>query len=65
MALEFKRAQRMHLVTHAVIMSNRKEEKKQTRLDAIENVRKEILFLGETPMAEYEFTSEPNYFNSL
>jgi len=41
------------------------EEKKQTRLDAIENVRKEILFLGETPMAEYEFTSEDKFIAAL
>jgi hypothetical protein len=41
------------------------EEKKQIRLDAIETVRKEILFLGETPMAEYEFTSEDKFIAAL
>jgi len=41
------------------------EERKQTRLDAIETVRKEILFLGETPMAEYEFTSEDKFIAAL
>jgi len=41
------------------------EEKKQARLDAIEAVRKEILFLGETPMAEYEFTSEDKFIAAL
>ena len=41
------------------------EERKQTRLNAIETVRKEILFLGETPMAEYEFTSEDKFIAAL
>jgi len=41
------------------------KERKQTRLDAIETVRKEILFLGETPMAEYEFTSEDKFIAAL
>jgi len=41
------------------------EERKQTRLSAIEKVRKEILFLGETPMAEYEFTSEDKFIAAL
>ena len=41
------------------------EERKQIRLDAIETVRKEILFLGETPMAEYEFTSEDKFIAAL
>ena len=41
------------------------EERKQTRLNAIETVRKEILFLGETPMAEYEFTSEGKFIAAL
>ena len=41
------------------------EEKKQTRLKAIEGVKKEILFMGETPMSEYEFTSEDEYIAAL
>jgi DNA repair exonuclease SbcCD ATPase subunit len=41
------------------------KERKQTRLEAIETVRKEILFLGETPMAEYEFTSEDKFIAAL
>ena len=39
--------------------------KKQTRLKAIEGVKKEILFMGETPMSEYEFTSEDEYIAAL
>ena len=41
------------------------EERKQTRLKAIEGVKKEILFMGETPMSEYEFTSEDEYIAAL
>ena len=41
------------------------EEKKQIRLKAIEGVKKEILFMGETPMSEYEFTSEDEYIAAL
>ena len=41
------------------------EERKQTRLDAIEKVKKEILFMGETPMSEYEFTTEDEYIAAL
>lgn len=41
------------------------EEKKQTRLKAIEGVKKEILFMGETPLSEYEFTSEDQYIAAL
>ena len=41
------------------------EEEKQTRLKAIEGVKKEILFMGETPMSEYEFTSEDEYIAAL
>ena len=40
-------------------------EKKQTRLKAIESVKKEILFMGETPISEYEFTSEDEYIVAL
>ena len=41
------------------------EEKKQTRLKAIECFKKEILFMGETAMSEYEFTSEDEYIAAL
>ena len=41
------------------------EKKKQTRLKAVESVKKEILFMGETPMSEYEFTSEDEYIAAL
>ena len=43
----------------------KEQEKKQTRLNAIEKVKGEILFLGETPMSEYEFTSEDEYIVAL
>ena len=42
-----------------------KEEKEQDRAEAIKDVRKEILFLGETPIAEYEFTAEDKYIAAL
>ena len=42
-----------------------KEEKKQARDNAVQNVKKEILFLGETPIPEYEFTSEDKYIEAL
>ena len=41
------------------------EKKKQIRDKAIETVKKEILFLGETPMPEYEFSSEDKYIAAL
>ena len=40
-------------------------EKEENRAAAIQDVRKEILFLGETPMPEYEFTSEDKYIAAL
>ena len=43
----------------------KEQEKKETRLNAIEKVKREILFLGETPMSEYEFTSEDEYIAAL
>ena len=43
----------------------KEQEKKQIRLKAIEKVKREILFLGETPMSEYEFTSEDEYIAAL
>jgi len=41
------------------------EEKKQIRLKAIEDIKKEILLMGETPMSEYEFTTEDQYITAL
>ena len=43
----------------------KEQEKKQTRLNAIEKVKREILFLGETPITEYEFTSDDEYIAAL
>jgi len=40
-------------------------EKEKNRAAAIQAVKKEILFLGETPMPEYEFTSEDKYIAAL
>ena len=41
------------------------KEKKQKRLKAIESVKKEILMMGETPISEYEFTTEDKYIAAL
>ena len=40
-------------------------KKEKDRAAAIQAVKKEILFLGETPMPEYEFTSEDKYIAAL
>jgi len=40
-------------------------KKEKNRASAIQDVKKEILFLGETPMPEYEFTSEDKYIAAL
>lgn len=42
-----------------------KAKKEKARAAAIQAVKKEILFLGETPMPEYEFTSEDKYIAAL
>tara|TARA_B100000287_G_scaffold433235_1_gene494476 strand:+ start:4750 stop:5790 length:1041 start_codon:yes stop_codon:yes gene_type:complete len=42
-----------------------KEKKEKARAAAIQDVKKEILFLGETPIPEYEFTSEDKYITAL
>ena len=42
-----------------------KEKKEKNRAKVIESVKKEILFLGETPLAEFEFTSEDKYIAAL
>ena len=41
------------------------KEKKEKRLKAIESVKKEILMMGETPISEYEFTTEDKYIAAL
>ncbi len=42
-----------------------KAKKEKARAAVIQAVKKEILFLGETPMPEYEFTSEDKYIAAL
>tara|TARA_B100000965_G_C19561302_1_gene744617 strand:+ start:577 stop:1590 length:1014 start_codon:yes stop_codon:yes gene_type:complete len=42
-----------------------KAKKEKNRAAAIEAVKKEILFLGQTPIPEYEFTSEDKYIEAL
>ncbi len=42
-----------------------KVKKEKNRAAAIEAVKKEILFLGQTPIPEYEFTSEDKYIAAL
>ena len=42
-----------------------KEKQDKARAAAIQDVKKEILFLGETPIPEYEFTSEDKYIAAL
>ena len=37
------------------------EETKQARSESIQNVKKEILFLGETPISEFEATNNDEY----
>ncbi len=41
------------------------EEKKQNRAKAIQSVKKEILFLGETPISEFEVNNEDEYIAAL
>lgn len=46
-------------------IAEEKAKKEKIRAKAIQDVKKEILFLGETPMPEYEFTSEDKYIVAL
>ena len=46
-------------------VAEEKAKKEKIRAKAIQDVKKEILFLGETPMPEYEFTSEDKYIAAL
>mgnify|MGYP001234623091 CR=1 FL=1 len=42
-----------------------KNKKELDRAKAIENVKKEILFMGETPLPEYEFNTDDKYIAAL
>ena len=42
-----------------------KDKKELDRAKAIENVKKEILFMGETPIPEYEFNTDDKYIAAL
>ena len=42
-----------------------KDKKEKNRAKVIESIKKEILFLGETPLAEFEFTTEDKYIAAL
>ena len=44
---------------------NKAEEKKQQRAEAIQSIKKEILFLGETPISEFEVNNEDEYIAAL
>jgi len=43
----------------------KEEETKQARLAAIQDVKKNILFLGETPISEFEATNNDEYITAL
>ena len=43
----------------------KKEETKQARLAAVQDVKKNILFLGETPISEFEATNNDEYIAAL
>ena len=45
--------------------SKKAEEKKQNRAKAIQSIKKEILFLGETPISEFEVNNEDEYIAAL
>ena len=45
--------------------SKKAEEKKQNRAEAIQSIKKEILFLGETPISEFEVNNEDEYIAAL
>ena len=44
---------------------NKAEEKKQQRAEAIQSIKKEIFFLGETPISEFEVNNEDEYIAAL
>jgi len=41
------------------------DEKNKNRAEVIQSIKNEILFLGETPILEFEATSEDGYFDAL
>ena len=41
------------------------EEQKQNRAEAIKSIKKEIIFLGETPISEFEANNEDQYIAAL
>ena len=43
----------------------KEEETKQARLAAVQDVKKNILFLGETPISEFEATNNDEYITAL
>jgi len=45
--------------------SKKAEENKQNRAKAIQSIKKEILFLGETPISEFEVNNEDEYIAAL
>ena len=42
-----------------------KEKKEQERTKAIETIKKELIFLGEAPISEYEFSNNDEYIAAL
>ena len=46
-------------------VAEEKAKEEKIRAKAIQDVKKEILFLGETPMPEYEFTTQDKYISAL
>ena len=43
----------------------RAEAKKQERSKAIQTIKKELIFLGEAPISEYEFSNNDEYIAAL
>ena len=41
------------------------DENEQSRTEVIQSIKNEILFLGETPLLEFEATNEDEYFDAL
>ena len=41
------------------------DENEQSRAEVIQSIKNEILFLGETPLLEFEATNEDEYFDAL
>ena len=45
--------------------AKKSKEKKQARGEAIQSIKKEIIFLGETPISEFEINNEDKYLAAL